>query len=981
MVEPMLSSPGEAEATRRIDDAIRANAIHLDLSFLELAELPDSLQQLTRLTWLDLGGNQLRILPEWLGQLTNLTWLSLGDNQLTVLPDSLSRLIDLTWLSLGGNQFRVLPEWLGQFAKLTTFHLGGNQLTVLPEWLCQLNTLAELGLSDNQLSVLPDSVGLLTSLTWLHLGGNQLKILPDSLSRLTNLTWLSLGGNQLRVLPNWLGQLPNLKEVDLYHNSLVTPPPEVVAHGSGAVLTFLRAGARVGTGRQWRAKLLVVGQGGVGKTSLVKAVMGLPHDAMEPTTHGLRIEEITLGHPEEPEQQMRLSVWDFGGQDIYHATHQFFLSAGCLSILVWDSRAGWEQCKVEYWLDLLDARAPGTPILLVATHSADRPPDLPLDAWRQKYPQIAGNLPVECPERSGIDEVYAELASLATSLEGMGAPWPSSWLAAIEACRALPSTHVDVRELHKTLLDAGISEPAERDTLAKVMHRLGDILYYPDEQRLADTVILRPQWLSARIAAILDSEPVAQRRGLVIREDIEREWSDVERSIREYLLDLMDRFNISYRVSGTKDDAVAIVVDRLPWNPPAYDNMWNSAGGRADLPEMRMRYRLGTSLPPGIPTWFIALEHRFTTGKVWRTGALLRHDDGQHLGLITADQRTGIVDLAVRGPWPGSFLWLLDSGLNLTFSRYPGRKIDREIPCPCRRGTKEICSTWFDYGDLTRRLQAGVPTVECPQTYARVDITTLLSGIAPAVRDSTSSPNEYVLDLLATLNANVGRILAAVKEGSRVTTGELARQSAAMDVGFTRMWNLLDAQYQTRCPRVFTLTPARTSWQPGYQRFVLRLYCEEPGAWHPLPGDEGTYAVTRVDPWLAALNRHLTRVLALLTAAAPLVGPILGVSAHYLQGQLANDVEGMKELLASLPTRLPLPEDQVNQVASNSGNDWSKPSIRAENDADFRAIADFLHQIDQHDKWGGLSRVTTPEGRVLYLCRDHLERYQLIPSL
>ena len=200
-----------------------------------------------------------------------------------------------------------------------------------------------------------------------------------------------------------------------------------------------------------------------------------------------------------------------------------------------------------------------------------------------------------------------------------------------------------------------------------------------------------------------------------------------------------------------------------------------------------------------------------------------------------------------------------------------------------------------------------------------------------------------------------------------------------MDVGFTRLWNLLGAQYQKRCPRVFTLTPGRTRRLPGVHGLVLRLYCEEPGAWHPLPGDEGTYNVTDVTPWLAALNRHLAKILALLTAASPLAGSILGIAAVQLQGQLADDVKGMKELLASLPARLPLPEGQTGQIAPNAADDWREPGIRAENDADFRAIVAFLHQIDPDERWGGLSRISTPEGRILYVCRDHLDRYQLTP--
>ena len=39
---------------------------------------------------------------------------------------------------------------------------------------------------------------------------------------------------------------------------------------------------------------------------------------------------------------MRLAVWDFGGQEIYHATHQFFLTDQSLFVLVWSARADFE---------------------------------------------------------------------------------------------------------------------------------------------------------------------------------------------------------------------------------------------------------------------------------------------------------------------------------------------------------------------------------------------------------------------------------------------------------------------------------------------------------------------------------------------------------------------------------------------------------------------------------------------------------------
>ena len=65
--------------------------------------MPESLGNLTALTFLHLNNNQLTAVPESLGNLTALTYLDLRYNQLTAVPDSLRNLTTLTNLWLSGN--------------------------------------------------------------------------------------------------------------------------------------------------------------------------------------------------------------------------------------------------------------------------------------------------------------------------------------------------------------------------------------------------------------------------------------------------------------------------------------------------------------------------------------------------------------------------------------------------------------------------------------------------------------------------------------------------------------------------------------------------------------------------------------------------------------------------------------------------------------------------------------------------------------
>ena len=389
-MDSAVDGPGR-EAERRIADVAQAHGTHLDLTGLLLTAVPESIGQLTALTILYLSGNQLTAVPESIGQLTALTSLYLSGNQLTAVPESIGQLTALTSLYLYGNQLTAVPESIGELTALTSLYLYGNQLTAVPDSIGQLTALTSLYLYGNQLTAVPESIGQLTALTILYLYGNQLTAVPDSIGQLTALTSLYLSGNQLTVVPDSIGQLTALTDLSLSFNQLTvvpdsigqltaltglnlsdnrhlfSPPREVQVQGSKAVLVFLRALAESSVER-WRSKILIVGEATVGKTSLAKQLFGEAFDPDERQTHGVRVRSLPLSHPEQPGVTMDLDVWDFGGQLEYRATQRFYLTDRFLFLLVWNARARAGDGKVTAWLDAITARAPDTPILLVATH-------------------------------------------------------------------------------------------------------------------------------------------------------------------------------------------------------------------------------------------------------------------------------------------------------------------------------------------------------------------------------------------------------------------------------------------------------------------------------------------------------------------------------------------------------------------------------------------------------------------------------------
>jgi small GTP-binding protein len=343
--------------------------------------------------------------------------------------------------------------------------------------------------------------------------------------------------------------LTKLTELRLDGNDdLTSPPPGVVKQGTQAILAYMREQLKKRK-EQWISKLMVVGEGGVGKTSLLRALRGKRFVEGLETTHGIGVEKLELAHPNRAGVTIELNTWDFGGQQIYHATHQFFLTNRSLFVLVWDARHGWEAGKLYGWLDRIQAKAPESPVMIVAAHIDERDADLPLDDLQRKYPQIKGHYKISNKNGTGIGDFRQRLAEVAADLPLMGEEWPASWLDAANEIRAREEHHIWPRDMF-TVMERHKVEGEAATVLAGWLHELGGILYFKEDDELNDTVILNPAWVTDAISDVLESKEVVEKDGVLTRENRDKLWTDVHKSVREHFLRLMERFDLSYRRTG-----------------------------------------------------------------------------------------------------------------------------------------------------------------------------------------------------------------------------------------------------------------------------------------------------------------------------------------------------------------------------------------------------------------------------------------------
>ena len=380
----------------------------LDLAGNELSTLPTEIKSLQELHRLDLSYNHFEKLPEWIGELRALRTLFLTFNKLDSLPHAIAGL-HLGSLTLSGNPIVPIPPWLAELQALESLFLDGMGLKEIPECISEIIGLRSLGLSDNLICNLPDWVSNLRELQWLNLERNELRFLPESLRGLKKLRGLFLHQNPALGIPREiLG--PTWRES--------TAP---VAPGDILEYHFKTAAAKPLN----EAKLILLGRGGVGKTSLVERLI---HGRFgpQPVTPGIHITDWQI--PLHGGENVRLHVWDFGGQEIMHATHQFFLTERSVYLVVVSRREGRVDEDAEYWLRLVETFGADSPVMVVLNKIESEPFDLNRRGLHEKFPgRIREFLESDCKEGTGIGEVKQAIIRETERLPSVRDKFPARW--------------------------------------------------------------------------------------------------------------------------------------------------------------------------------------------------------------------------------------------------------------------------------------------------------------------------------------------------------------------------------------------------------------------------------------------------------------------------------------------------------------------------------------------------------------------------
>jgi internalin A len=834
-------------------------------------------------------------------------------------------------------------------------NLTNRDLRELPFRARDIPNLAVLVLSHNMFDHIPTEVFKLTKLEQLDMRSNRVTYVSGAVEALRNLESLDLSVNGIISLPPEMAVLlrqGTLLNINL--NPLAAPLPELIERRHNKDLASYLESLRDGI-PQYEAKVMLLGEGNVGKTSLAAALSGEGFIHNRATTHGIEIRTLKVRHPKQ-DLQLTLRTWDFGGQEVYRITHQFFFGRRSLYLIVWNTREGQEQNEVEGWIRRIRLRVgKDASTLLVATHSAERNPELDYPKLRAMFPQILrGNYAVDNSNLEGIAALRKAIASEAARLPQMGLAMNSRWIAARDEILAMAQRdpQITFEEYEKVCQKNGLSAD-EANTLAELLHDLGLIVYYGDDLGLRDVVVLNPEWLTKAIGYVLEDKVTREQQGVLEHWRLKEIWlngpdgGSYPTKYHPYFLRLMEKFDVSYRLA---DEDSSLVAQLVPHERPVLE--WQHL---TPLPESRRSLSLLCKLSepvPGVIAWLTVRHHRFSTGKHWRSGVFLRHNieayDAEALIELHSDRQLAI---EVRAPSPDLlFNVIRDSVEDLLTRRWPGLEYKLKVPCPTV-GPDGQCRNSFPLEGLLRLRERNKRETDCLECDAEHDVSTLLTGFAPpGVSDEIEQIQEQLAD--------VAEDLKQLERIALESAGSLRRVIKAVNT------EVAD------CPRLFTLRPASPTglsrlsfWNDTYQ---LTLWCEHAAEWHICP--DATYALQQSRKWLMQVAPYFDLIAKTLRLVVPVAGAAAGaIWNEQLSTQAQKDLELMKAISEKLPAEIG-PEQEAAGPESSS-------QLTPAQGAALRNFRYALLKVDPQQSFGGLRRVQAPSGELLWVCADHYSEY------
>jgi Leucine-rich repeat (LRR) protein len=633
--------------------------------------------------------------------------------------NKLGQVIYLGLLKCNQTNLNRISSMLKELSNLTALALRGNQITNISP-LKDLQNLEGLYLQDNQISDI-SPLRALKNITWLNLQDNPIEELPP---------WITEFDAEIRWDP---GGRPGF--ISFYDNPLRSPPPEIVKQGKKAVKNYFEQIKKQGKDKIYEAKLMLVGEPGSGKTTLMNLLFDkdfpVPNDEQKATL-GIEVRPNWEFSVDE-KTDFKAHIWDFGGQQIQYMLHQFFLTSDCLYILMAEKRR--ELANFDYWLNIINTLGGNSPVVALFNEiNIDSATSFIYD--EKKYNELFAGLDMQKLDVNlsnitdgRFDVLINTIKEKLGGLEHIGQEVPARWVdirKELEEIRG--KKYINITEYFAICGKYKINKEADRLLILRYFHLLGIVLHFSDDPNLCDTLFLDPNWTVDAVYAVLNDEKIKNSNGIFKQEEIDIIWNDkgYKYEERANLLRLMlkDNFDLCYKLPGSDDEyIVPLLLSKIK---PEYD--WDSK----DNLQFRYQYPF---MPKGIVSRLIVRMHEYVKDRIeWNEGAVFAKSGSmaQIIERKTVKEGLKIIEICLQGT-PNNrkeFLTLIREEIKkIQDSSFPSLPYLEMIPCSCNECSKETTPYFFAYDDIETYLQKGKTTIDCRKSTEGVSIAKLIGSV------------------------------------------------------------------------------------------------------------------------------------------------------------------------------------------------------------------------------------------------------------
>lgn len=436
-------------------------------------------------------------------------------------------------------------------------------------------------------------------------------------------------------------------------------PESLLEQGAAAVNAYLKSLTQGSAIRPLnRVRVLFIGYGQSGKTSLIRALHGETVEAgKEDMTPGIDIRDWLV-----PDTEIKAHFWDFGGQVMAHATHQFFLRERCVYVLVMEPRAEINaNQQAQYWLEHVRLFGKDAPVLLVGNKADRLALHLDLNTLKEGYPNIVGFFPLSCTGYRGDYRPQFEIfqAALVQELQNAGTHqllFTLRHFGVLEDLRNRPKDQafLEKQEFEQLCEKNGVqaTEDLNRDWLLDLLDKLGMVVHFPDFDWL-DAYVLNPRWLTYGVYTLLYSEEARNAAGRLIQKDAiailaRGTCKDNLGNVLKFpstqcrfILEAMQRFELCYVLPDARE--IFILPDLLPSDRPEDLDFDKSQALAFD-------FDFEALLPRHLMTGFIVRRHEeISEQRVWQNGVRLQSRIWQAEALVQSDHHRRRLSLWVTG--------------------------------------------------------------------------------------------------------------------------------------------------------------------------------------------------------------------------------------------------------------------------------------------------------------------------------------------